>query len=124
MSTPTAILGKTPPRRPPPVRWPNGPGTYDLWARRERWWLAGRLLDLRYRLGETQEQFRWHFRISRQTYRHWERNGPPQGPSTLLVRLMIRKLDRRARDRERWRARKRQQRAATKSDKLLRGRGE
>jgi hypothetical protein len=82
------------------------------------------LLELRYRLGETQEQFRWHFRISRQTYRHWERNGPPQGLSMLLVRLMIRKLDRRARDRERWRNWKRRQRAVAKAAKRLTTQGE
>jgi len=81
--------------------------------------LADRLAESRLRLGETQQEFCWHFGIGVGTYARWEKRGPPAGPSTLLVRLMIRRLNNRARDRERWRAWKRTQRAAAKAANLL-----
>jgi hypothetical protein len=77
--------------------------------------LADRLAETRLRLGETQQEFCWHFGICVSTYARWEKRGPPAGPSTLLVRLMIRRLGNRARDRARWRADKARQRAAAKA---------
>jgi hypothetical protein len=86
--------------------------------------LSDRLCETRLHLGETQAEFAWHFGISVGTYARWEKRGPPAGPSTLLVRLMIRRLDNRARDRERWRAWKCKQRAAAKAVTPLTRQGE
>jgi hypothetical protein len=85
----------------PPI---NGPKT-----------LADRLVETRLRLGETQQEFCWHFGICVSTYARWEKRGPPPGPSTLLVPLILRKLHQRARDRARWRAEKARQRTAAKA---------
>jgi hypothetical protein len=94
----------------PPI---NGPKT-----------LADRLVETRLRLGETQAEFAWHFGICAGTYARWEKRGPPAGPSTVLVRLLLRKLGSRDRIRARWRADKARQRAAAKAARPLAIHGE
>ena len=83
--------------------------------------LADRLVETRLHLGETQQEFCWHFGICAGTYARWEKRGPPPGPSTILARMMVRKLGNRDGIRARWRADKARQRAAAKAANLLIG---
>jgi hypothetical protein len=91
-------------------------GPYRKLIIREPLWgpktLGDELFAMRQRLGETQAQFARHFAVCLNTYRKWENRSPPQRMSRLLVKLMLRNLNRRASDRARWRAEKARQRAA------------
>jgi hypothetical protein len=94
-------------------------GPYRKLIIREPLWgpktLGDELFAMRQRLGETQAQFARHFAVCLNTYRKWENRSPPQAMSRLLVKLMLRTLNRRASDRARWRADKARQRAAAKA---------
>jgi hypothetical protein len=69
-------------------------------------------------MGETQALFATHFLVSRETYRRWEAYGPRDDRTAMFIRMVLRKLDNRARQRERWRAWKRRQRAVAKNASL------
>jgi DNA-binding XRE family transcriptional regulator len=74
---------------------------------KERFHLAGWLLNSRQRERATQAQFAQNFGISVNTYRRWEKLGPADAQGALLACLMLRRLA----DRRRWRTWKRRQRS-------------
>ena len=98
-------------------------GPYRKLIIREPLWgpktLGDQLFETRQRLGETQAEFCSHFAVCLNTYRKWENRSPPQRMSRLLVKLMLRTLNRRASDRARWQADKARQRAAAKAARPL-----
>lgn len=61
--------------------------------------LGERLRAMRQRWGETQDQFTRHFPVGRQAYIAWERFGVPPGPAAMVVKLVLVRLGKIARDR-------------------------
>jgi hypothetical protein len=55
--------------------------------------LAERLRDMRHKWQETQRQFTRHFKVSFNTYCGWERAGVPPGPTSLMVKLALVRLN-------------------------------
>jgi hypothetical protein len=55
--------------------------------------LAERLRDMRHKWKETQRQFYRHFSVAFKTYCGWERSGVPRGPTSLMVKLVLVRLN-------------------------------
>lgn len=56
-------------------------------------WTPERIVELRKRLGETQEEFAKHFRLKIAAIRYWEQDrGEPSGPATVLLDQLEEKI--------------------------------
>jgi DNA-binding XRE family transcriptional regulator len=56
--------------------------------------LSDRLRVIRHRLGETQEQMAFHFKVCKETYSRWERYMLPKHKSAIIgIKYVLEKLD-------------------------------